>query len=164
MEFTIERAGCAVGTVCFVRQGLYWQMRAQCSVQPETVVRLYGLAPDGVVHRLGVFAPDAGMLRLARRIAVRGLAVGDDWRFTCLPPETGVFAGGIFAPDGQIRMLGGTRMLCVPYVPGVEFSCMEYVCFFQFLQHDGRWYWMCAVDEKNMPIFVDKPPDCDTIA
>ncbi len=163
MEFPIFADGAQVGSLTVTRDGLYWQLDAICRPQPGGVTRLYGAPPDGAPQRLGVFVPEGAQLHLTRKIAARQLLVGDGWTFSCRRPERAAQIAGHRVPGGEIVTEHGVRRLYVPYQPGQPFALMEYVCFFTFSRQKDTWYWMCALNDENCPIFVDKPLECDTI-
>lgn len=162
MEFSVLECGTVCGTFTAEREGLYWRVRAQCRAMPG-VVRLYGCAPDGTRQLFGVLLPENGALCLRRKLSVSALPLTDGWRFTTDKCEP-VIVGGIVVPNGTVEQQGSARRLLVPFDAQTPFCLMEYVCFFALTRRDGRVFWTCILDEKNMPFLVDNPPKCDTIS
>ena len=162
MDFSVYEGGAVCGALTAAREGLYWALDARCRAQAG-VVRLYACAPDGTRQSLGVLMPEGGDLRLRRRVSASTLPLTDGWRFTTDEREP-VTAAGVTIPDGVIEGQGSARRLYVPYDAAVPFCLMEYVCFFTIVRRAGRFFWTCALDENNTPVFVDNPAKCDTIS
>ena len=161
MDFSVYGGGAVCGALTAAREGLYWALDVRCRAQAG-VVRLYACAPDGARQSLGVLMPEGGELRLRRRVSASALPLTDGWRFTTDEREP-VTAAGVTIPDGVIETQGCVRRLFVPYDEAAPFILMEYVCFFTIVRRAGRFFWTCALDENNTPVFVDNPAKCDTI-
>ena len=69
-----------VGKVQLLRQGLYYRLICRCSIQSDSIYRLY-VHKSGVQENLGVLIPDEDGIYLERNIPVKRIGDGS-FRFS----------------------------------------------------------------------------------
>ena len=89
LNYAIRKEQTVIGSACAERQGLYWRVTAEAAAEPDCIVRLYAHDGENSMN-LGVLMPEAGRLRLSRRIPASAFSFTPDTRITTGPdaPKT----------------------------------------------------------------------------
>lgn len=148
--YPILRQGKKVGTLSAQKNGLYWDILAECEEHGQPL-RLYARNGQNAAFRLGIPIPYEGRLRLQSSVPQTSFCFCGDTEIFLGPPP--LLICGAELPDAELGTDEKGRFLLVPYEPSEPFRLMERVCFFTILQKDGKRYWFCRLDEKNTPIF-----------
>lgn len=89
LNYAIRKEQTVIGSACAERQGLYWRVTAEAAAEPDGIVRIYAHDGENSMN-LGVLMPEAGRLRLSRRIPASAFSFTPDTRITTGPdaPKT----------------------------------------------------------------------------
>lgn len=133
LNYAIRKEQTVIGSACAERQGLYWRVTAEAAAEPDGIVRIYAHDGENSMN-LGVLMPEAGRLRLSRRIPASAFSFTPDTRITTGPdaPKTAdgegwePFSGDVlgYPAAGMQKKSGGGTQLAIAYEPGREFPLM----------------------------------------
>lgn len=168
-EYEILDSGVPAGTARVTRDGLYWDVEAECAAGGERIVRVYASGGGRCVN-LGVLMPEDGRLRLHRRVSGGVFCFDAD---TCLSTQRETdwapFSGTVEGVELDDALRRGRR-LAVPCEPEHPFALMEYFRRFRIEPVGGRPYWTAELDESGAHLAaapekeVDNSTNCDKIA
>ena len=130
MKYEIEAV--SSGTLTATRDGLYWDVSAQCSRDWDYPIRLLAETETGTVT-LGVPQPEDGELRLRTRISDRSCHFTDRTRITTdqrpkPEPETD--------PEPQ-----PAEPELFPFEPEKPFERISEFSVMDVVEQDGKLYW-----------------------
>jgi len=91
LNYAIRKEQTVIGSACAERQGLYWRVTAEAAAEPDGIVRIYAHDGENSMN-LGVLMPEAGRLRLSRRIPASAFSFTPDTRITTGPDAPNVAA------------------------------------------------------------------------
>ena len=96
-----------VGKVQLLRQGLYYRLICRCSIQSDSIYRLY-IHKSGVQENLGVLIPDEDGISLDRNIPVKRIGDGS-FRFSVSCPSAPTSTAQASVSSGLISgVISGT--------------------------------------------------------
>lgn len=160
LKYAIRNGETVIGSACAERQGLYWRVTAEAAAEPDCIVRLYAHDGENSMN-LGVLIPEAGRLRLSRRIPASAFSFTPDTRITTGPdaPKTAdgegwePFSGDVlgYPAAGMQKKSGGGTQLAITYEPGREFPLMPLFRFCALRQVQGRLCWVLLLDADGKP-------------
>lgn len=166
MEYEIRENGETIGNATVRQQGLYWLVRAEVTLRPGRIVRLYAHEADKNV-RLGVPIPENGAFRLEKRLAVCGFSftpqtqIDTDEAAAQMPDEPKSeaeawepFSGYVleYPAEGRIRRHAHGATLAVECAPGEEFPLTPLFCFCRMEEAEGKMRWLLELDEAGRPV------------
>ena len=134
MKYEIEAV--SSGSLTAARDGLYWDVSAQCSRDWDYPIRLLAETETGTVT-LGVPQPEDGELRLRTRISDRSCHFTDRTRITTdqrpkPEPETD--------PEPQ-----PAEPELFPFEPEKPFERISEFSVMDVVEQDGKLYWKAPV-------------------
>ena len=138
MKYEIEAV--SSGSLTAARDGLYWDVSAQCSRDWDYPIRLLAETETGTVT-LGVPQPEDGELRLRTRISDRSCHFTDRTRITTdqrpkPEPETDP------APQPAEPAL-------FPFEPEKPFERISEFSVMDVVEQDGKLYWKAPVPSPD---------------
>ena len=138
MKYEIEAV--SSGSLTAARDGLYWDVSAQCSRDWDYPIRLLAETETGTVT-LGVPQPEDGELRLRTRISDRSCHFTDRTRITTdqrtkLEPETD--------PEPQ-----PAEPELFPFEPEKPFERISEFSVMDVVEQDGKLYWKAPVPSPD---------------
>lgn len=166
LEYEIGENGTRLGWARVEREGLYWHIRAEVTLRPGRIVRLYA-HEGGESVRLGIPMPEGegAPFRLEKRLAARAFsftpATRIDTRETSAAARTEAetprwepFDGRVleYPVTGRIRRHAGGATLAVDCAPGEEFPLMPLFCFCRMEEAEGKLRWLIELDEAGKPV------------
>ena len=128
MKYEIEAV--SSGSLTAARDGLYWDVSAQCSRDWDYPIRLLAETETGTVT-LGVPQPEDGELRLRTRISDRSCHFTDRTRITTdqrPEPEP--------EPEQQLQ-----EPELLPFEPEKPFDRISEFSVMDVVEQDGKLYW-----------------------
>ena len=138
MKYEIEAV--SSGSLTAARDGLYWDVSAQCSRDWDYPIRLLAETETGTVT-LGVPQPEDGELRLRTRISDRSCHFTDRTRITTdqrpkPEPETD--------PEPQ-----PAEPELFPFEPEKPFERISECSVMDVVEQDGKLYWKAPVPSPD---------------
>ena len=138
MKYEIEAV--SSGSLTAARDGLYWDVSAQCSRDWDYPIRLLAETETGTVT-LGVPQPENGALRLRTRISDRSCHFTDQTRITTdqrpkPEPETD--------PEPQ-----PAEPELFPFEPEKPFERISEFSVMDVVEQDGKLYWKAPVPSPD---------------
>ena len=138
MKYEIEAV--SSGSLTAARDGLYWDVSAQCSRDWDYPIRLLAETETGTVT-LGVPQPEDGELRLRTRISDRSCHFTDRTRITTdqrpkPEPETD--------PEPQ-----PAEPELFPFEPEKPFERISEFSVMDVVEQDGKLYWKAPVPSPD---------------
>ena len=138
MKYEIEAV--SSGSLTAARDGLYWDVSAQCSRDWDYPIRLLAETETGTVT-LGVPQPEEGELRLRTRISDRSCHFTDRTRITTdqrpkPEPETD--------PEPQ-----PAEPELFPFEPEKPFERISEFSVMDVVEQDGKLYWKAPVPSPD---------------
>ena len=138
MKYEIEAV--SSGSLTATRDGLYWDVSAQCSRDWDYPIRLLAETETGTVT-LGVPQPEDGELRLRTRISDRSCHFTDRTRITTdqwpkPEPETD--------PEPQ-----PAEPELFPFEPEKPFERISEFSVMDVVEQDGKLYWKAPVPSPD---------------
>lgn len=138
MKYEIEAV--SSGSLTAARDGLYWDVSAQCSRDWDYPIRLLAETETGTVT-LGVPQPEDGELRLRTRISDRSCHFTDRTRITTdqrpkPEPETD--------PEPQ-----PVEPELFPFEPEKPFERISEFSVMDVVEQDGKLYWKAPVPSPD---------------
>ena len=138
MKYEIEAV--SSGSLTAARDGLYWDVSAQCSRDWDYPIRLLAETETGTVT-LGVPQPEDGELRLRTRISDRSCHFTDRTRITTdqrpkPEPETD--------PEPQ-----PAEPELFPFEPEKPFERISEFSVMDVVEQDGKLYWKAPVSSPG---------------
>ena len=138
MKYEIEAV--SSGSLMAARDGLYWDVSAQCSRDWDYPIRLLAETETGTVT-LGVPQPEDGELRLRTRISDRSCHFTDRTRITTdqrpkPEPETD--------PEPQ-----PAEPELFPFEPEKPFERISEFSVMDVVEQDGKLYWKAPVPSPD---------------
>ena len=138
MKYEIEAV--SSGSLTAARDGLYWDVSAQCSRDWDYPIRLLAETETGIVT-LGVPQPEDGELRLRTRISDRSCHFTDRTRITTdqrpkPEPETD--------PEPQ-----PAEPELFPFEPEKPFERISEFSVMDVVEQDGKLYWKAPVPSPD---------------
>ena len=100
LNYAIRKEQTVIGSACAERQGLYWRVTAEAAAEPDGIVRIYAHDGENSMN-LGVLMPEAGRLRLSRRIPASAFSFTPDTRITTGPDAPKTADGEGWEPCSQ---------------------------------------------------------------
>ena len=138
MKYEIEAV--SSGSLTAARDGLYWDVSAQCSRDWDYPIRLLAETETGTVT-LGVPQPEDGELRLRTRISDRSCHFTDRTRITTdqrLKPE----------PETDPEPQPAEPEL-FPFEPEKPFERISEFSVMDVVEQDGKLYWKAPVPSPD---------------
>lgn len=172
-EYEILDPSGAIGRAQVQKDGLYWQISAECPVKCERIIRVYAINADTSVN-LGVLMPENGALRLNRRIAQEVFTFAPDTVLSTRKPEANrdgwrSFSGIVEETEITCALRRGST-LAIACDGKTPFALMAHFARFHIATIDGQPYWMAELDESGEKLLdaaefgVDNGEKCDKIS
>ena len=131
MKYEIEAV--SSGSLTAARDGLYWDVSAQCSRDWDYPIRLLAETETGTVT-LGVPQPEDGALRLRTRISDRSCHFTDQTRITTdQQPEQ--------EPELEPEPQQPAEPELLPFEPEKPFDRISEFSVMDVVEQDGTLYW-----------------------
>ena len=163
----------AVGRAQVKKDGLYWQISAECPVKCERIVRVYAINA-GISVNLGVLMPEDGALRLNRRIAQEVFTFTPDTVLSTKKTEANQDGWRPFSGTVEgTKITGALRRgnaLAIACDGKASFALMAHFACFHIGTIDAQPYWMAELDESGEKLLnavefgVDNGAKCDKIS
>jgi hypothetical protein len=148
MEVPVLRQGQPCGRLWARQQGLYTEFYAQVCHGP--VARLYGVFEGGEIA-LGIPAPEQGSMTLRASLPTSRLPSGRLLRGRLEPKAWETYPGGRVGqaelPQGLIQ----GDLYRFPWEPGDPLPWEPLLCFYEYIQQEGRGYLQLRLDQQGRP-------------